>query len=145
MVYKLYRLEHFFYKCKIIPFAFLIRVIIRILFSCDIPYQMIIGNGTVFPHQALGCLFHRDVIIGSNCKILHNVTIGGRSSCKSVPVVGDNVLIGTGSIILGAVKIGNNSIIGAGSVVVKDVPANAVVVGNPAKIIKLNEEDYNEK
>lgn len=41
-------------------------------------------------------------------------------------------------VIIGNVHIGNNVIIGAGSVVVKDVPDNAVVVGNPARIIKYN-------
>ncbi|MDO5463801.1 MAG: DapH/DapD/GlmU-related protein [Akkermansia sp.] len=51
-------------------------------------------------------------------------------------LVGDNVEIGANVTIIGGVKIGNNSVIGAGSVVVKDVPANCVVAGNPAKIIK---------
>ena len=44
--------------------------------------------------------------------------------------------IGANATILPGLTIGENSMIGAGSVVVKDVPANAVVVGNPAKIIK---------
>ncbi len=47
----------------------------------------------------------------------------------------DNVFIGAGSIIMPGVTIGLNSIIGAGSVVTKDIPANSVAVGNPAKII----------
>ena len=46
--------------------------------------------------------------------------------------------MGANSTILYDVNIGNNVIIGAGSVVVKDVPDNAVVVGNPARIIKYN-------
>lgn len=44
--------------------------------------------------------------------------------------------IGTSSTILGGVTIGENALVGAGSVVTKDVPANAVVVGNPAKVIR---------
>ena len=43
-------------------------------------------------------------------------------------------------LIIGGVKIGNNSVIGAGAVVVSDVPNNAVVAGNPAKVIKYKAE-----
>lgn len=50
--------------------------------------------------------------------------------------VGDNVWIGGGAIILPGVTIGENAVVGAGAVVSKDVPANAVVVGNPARVIK---------
>ena len=48
----------------------------------------------------------------------------------------DNVWIGDSAIVGKGVKIGKNSIVAAGAVVVKDVPANVVVGGNPAKIIK---------
>lgn len=51
-------------------------------------------------------------------------------------VVEDRASIGTGATILGGVRIGKNAIIGAGAVVTKDVPENAVVAGNPAKIIR---------
>ncbi|GHM99866.1 N-acetyltransferase [Cytophagales bacterium WSM2-2] len=50
--------------------------------------------------------------------------------------VGARSSIGTGATILGGVTIGKNALVGAGSVVTKDVPDNAVVVGNPAKIIR---------
>ena len=56
----------------------------------------------------------------------------------------DNVFIGAGSIILPGVKIGKNSIIGAGSIVTKDVPANSLAAGCPAKVITLA-DDYIEK
>lgn len=50
--------------------------------------------------------------------------------------VGSQVSIGTSVTILCGVKIGENAIIGAGSVVTKDVPANAVVAGNPARVLR---------
>lgn len=136
MIYKLYKIENFFYKIKIIPLAFLIRLFMRIVFSCDISYKCQIGENCFFPHHALGCVIHPNAIIGNNCKILHGVTIGGKASCKHLPIIGDNVLIGANSVIIGAVRIGNNSIIGAGSVVTHDVMDNEVVAGNPAKKIK---------
>lgn len=51
-------------------------------------------------------------------------------------LVDEHASIGTGSTILGGITIGKNAIVGAGAVVIKDVPANAVVAGNPAKVLK---------
>lgn len=69
--------------------------------------------------------------------IFQNVTIG----CKDykTPVIGNNVRIYLNSVIFGDINIGDNAVIGAGAVVINDVPANAVVVGNPARIIKYKQ------
>lgn len=56
-------------------------------------------------------------------------------------VIEDNVSIGTSATIMGGITIGENAVIGAGSVVVKSVPKNAVVVGNPARILRYLEEE----
>jgi maltose O-acetyltransferase len=50
--------------------------------------------------------------------------------------IGDNVWLGGGAIVLPGVTIGENSVVGAGTVVTKDIPANCVAVGNPARVIK---------
>ena len=50
--------------------------------------------------------------------------------------IGENVWIGSGATILPGVVIGKNAVIGAGSVVTKDVPENAVAVGNPVRVIR---------
>ena len=78
--------------------------------------------------------------IGRNFSCRQNTTIGNKSDDKpnERPTIGDNVTLGANVVIIGNVHIGNNVIIGASSVVVKDVPDNAVVVGNPARIIKYN-------
>ena len=83
-------------------------------------------------------IIHSRVVIGKNCCIGANVTIGGKSRWYEVPVIGDNVHISAGAKVLGPIRIGNNVTIGANAVVVKDVPDNCVVAGIPAKIIKTN-------
>lgn len=72
----------------------------------------------------------------------HPDSIPHRREISSKPVViGENVWIGESVIVLAGVNVGRGSIIGAGSVVTKSIPANSIVVGNPAKIIK--QFDYN--
>ena len=60
----------------------------------------------------------------------------GHPECKGNITVGNDVWIGAKSTIMSGVKIGDGAVIGSGSVVAKDVPPYAIVVGNPAKIIK---------
>ena len=55
-------------------------------------------------------------------------------------VLADEVWVGTGSIVLSGVTIGAGAVVGAGSVVTRDVPAGAIVGGNPARVIKMRTE-----
>lgn len=60
-------------------------------------------------------------------------------------VVGRGASIGSGSTILANVSIGENALVGAGSVVTKNVPANAVVAGNPARVLRFIEKEGSSK
>lgn len=97
------------------------------------------------------------VKIGNHCTITSDVTFithdgGGWIFTEENPSIQkfgtitilDNCFIGLKAIILPNVVIGPNAIVGAGSVVTRDVPANSVVAGNPAKIISTTNE-YKEK
>ncbi len=137
-VYFVYKLNNRLYKIGLRFIPFIIRGLMRIVFACDIDPRTKIGKGTVFPHYALGVVIGRDAIIGENCHIGQNVTIGGRSGHAELPQIGNNVLIGCGACVLGPIKIGNNVKIGAGAVVIKNVPANCIAVGVPAKITETN-------
>jgi maltose O-acetyltransferase len=55
--------------------------------------------------------------------------------------IGNNVWLGSAAIVLGGVTIGDNSVVGAGGVVTRDLPANVVAVGNPARVIRAIEPE----
>ena len=80
-------------------------------------------------------MISHNAVIGKNCTIFHQVTIGeGRDGA---PNIGNGVLVGAGAKIIGNVKVRDGARIGAGCVVCKDIPKNAVVVtGEPMIIIK---------
>lgn len=89
------------------------------------------------PHGLNGIIINPYAIIGENCRIYHQVTLGDDGKFyKNAPIIGDNVTIGPGAKVLGKIKIGNNAIIGANAVVVEDVPDNAIVVAHKARIIQ---------
>jgi len=98
-----------------------------------IPMQNKIAGGVLFFHS-YGTIISPIAVIGEGCRITCNITIGYKNG-KS-PVIGKNVEILPGAVISGDVTIGDNCVIGPNCVVHKSVPANCVVIGNPAMILK---------
>ena len=92
-----------------------------------------IGNNTAIN---MGSLIGHEGTIGNSVFIAPGVSIAG------IVNIGDGTLIGTNATILPRRTIGKWCTIGAGAVVTKDVPDYAVVVGNPARIIKYNNKKY---
>jgi serine O-acetyltransferase len=110
-------------------------------FSCRLPYKVELGEGTRLGYNGLGTVFHPESVVGRNCVIAQNVTLGSRGKPDDKPVIGDNVYIGPGAKCLGG-KIGNNVVVGANAVVLATVPDNCVVAGVPAKIISRDMGSY---
>lgn len=107
----------------------------RVLTGVDIEPGATIGPGLVIMHGH-GIVINRAVRAGKNLEIYQQVTLGvNNRHAPGSPVLGDDVVIFPGARILGPVTIGDGAVIGANAVVLSDIPAGAVAVGVPARIL----------
>lgn len=113
-----------------------------VIFGLEVPSRLMIGPGLVLPHvqgTVLGAGH-----IGANVTIFHQVTLGAAEAdfaydASLRPHVDDGVTITAGAKVLGPVRIGKDATVGANAVVLKDVPAGALAVGVPARVVDRNE------
>jgi maltose O-acetyltransferase len=124
---------------------------IRPPFRCDLGYRTTIGART-FVNYGMVCLdvapvtIGDDVLIGPNVQLLtptHPIDPDLRRDKweAAQPItIGDNVWLGGGVTVCPGVTIGENTVVGAGSVVTRDLPANVVAVGNPARVVRRVDE-----
>lgn len=122
-------------------------VTVRSPLFVDYGENITIGAGT-FVNYNLTALDVAPIRIGADCQIGPNVQLltpthpvepGPRRDKleAAMPItIGDNVWLGGGVIICPGASVGDNSVIGAGAVVTRDIPANVVAVGSPARIIR---------
>jgi serine O-acetyltransferase len=103
-----------------------------VITGAEIDLTTSIGGGLLIPHPN-GIVIHPQTVIGPNCLLFQQVTIGvtGRGGPA---VIGGHVDIGAGARILGPVTIGDHALIGANAVVTRDVPPWGRAVGVPATI-----------
>jgi serine O-acetyltransferase len=122
-------------KIKYYFFHFFLKRLNKKFWS-DIPHTCKIGKGLFIGH--IGRVrFNPNVELGCNVNIGPGVTIAPtyRGKNKGVPKIGNDVWIGTDAFIAGGIQIGNNVLIAPKSYVNFNVPDNAVVLGNPGKIV----------
>ncbi|GAA4575030.1 sugar O-acetyltransferase [Micromonospora coerulea] len=123
---------------------------VRPPFHCDYGWQTHIGPRSFVNFNAVFLDVARitigaDVQIGPNVQLLtatHPVEAKPRRAKweAAEPItIGDNVWLGGGVIVLAGVTIGANTVVGAGAVVTRDLPANAVALGNPARVVRTLE------
>ncbi|WP_068596558.1 acetyltransferase [Vaginella massiliensis] len=85
------------------------------------------------------CIINTNASIDHDCTIQDFVHISPNVALAGNVIVGEGTHIGIGASVIQGIKIGKWCTIGAGAVIIKDVPDGATVVGNPGKIIKINE------
>lgn len=122
--------------------AELMRRAVRLATGVDIDPAADIGVGLQV-HHGVGLVVGGETI-GNHCILLQGVTIGARmigpAHLAQYPTLGNRVTVCANACILGPVRIGDDAIIGAGAVVVRDVPAGATAVGNPARVLPVRDE-----
>ena len=145
---QVYRFGHLRYRFSSRPIRFLLAAfhlvfakLAEILCGVTIGVSAKIGRRLIIEHSG-AIVVHGNAVMGDDCVIRQGVTIGNRRMDQpfAAPHIGNRVNIGAGAKILGAVCIGDDAEIGANAVVLHDVPANAVAVGLPARVIRQKVE-----
>ncbi|MGC4114785.1 MAG: hypothetical protein QM765_09280 [Myxococcales bacterium] len=114
-----------------------LRYAVRLFHHVEIVQRARIGAGFHLGHATN--IFIGPTTIGANCNVTHNVTLGsGLGSHFGYPTIGNGVWIGPGATLTGDITIGDGATIAAGSVVSRDVPAGALVAGNPARVVQAS-------
>lgn len=132
----LHRVAHALYRLHLYFLARLISQIARTLTGIEIHPGAQIGKRLFIDH-GMGVVIGETAIIGDDCLIYHQVTLGGMSANdeKRHPTLGNNVMVGTGAKVLGNIHIGDNVKIGANCIVIKDVEAGKTIIGVPGEIL----------
>jgi len=131
-------LSHPLYSIGVPFLPRMVSQIMRFFTGIEIHPGARIGKGFFIDH-GIGVVIGETAVIGDNCIMYHNVTLGGTGKHigKRHPTIGNNTVIGTGAILLGPITIGDNVKIGANTFIINhDVPDNCTVVGTPGRIIK---------
>ena len=130
-----YRRAHWFYTHHMKLIARYLSQRARHKTGVEIHPGATIGKGLVIDH-GMG------VVIGDNCLLYQNVTLGGtgKEHGKRHPTLGNNVMIGAGAKVLGPFTVGDNSRVAAGAVVLSEIPPNCTAVGVPARVVRINGE-----
>lgn len=138
----LYRVAHgvLFLPSYLKPLGYvyiaLYKFLTEYILGTEIHWRATIGPGMHISH-GYGLVIHSNVVVGSGIILRHGVTIGvaHTGDHDDVPTIGDDVEFGANAIVIGKVQVGDRATIGAGAVIARSVPANALVVGNPGKIV----------
>jgi serine O-acetyltransferase len=121
------------------PLAAIAQKLVEIVTGISIPAQCEVGDGLYIGHYG-SIILAPEARIGHNCSLAQNVTIGiaGGGDERGAPTIGNRVFIGAHSVIVGRITVGDDAVVCAGSVVNRSVPARAVVMGNPARVVSYD-------
>lgn len=139
MVIRIYRLARWLHLRRVPVLPKALKILNRIVFGVVLPPSAQLGQRVLLSYQGLGTVVHQRAQIGDDVVLGAGVTVGGRSGHRQVPVIGRGAMIGTGAKVLGPVTIGEFASIGANAVVLADVPAYAIAVGIPARVVRIQD------
>jgi len=120
------------------PCYLVLDLAVHALWGIEISRRAHIDPGLYIAHAG-GIVVAPDVVIGADCNLSHEVTIGvsGRGSKRGVPTIGNGVYIAPGAKLFGRIRVGDRAKIGANCVIHRDVPDDAVVAVSPFQIISF--------
>jgi serine O-acetyltransferase len=133
----LYRCAHWCWAHKLHWGARFISYFARSITGIEIHPGAIIGR-RVFIDHGMGVVVGETAEIGDDCTIYQGVTLGGVSlsrGAKRHPTLGRGVIVGANAQVLGGFTVGDGARVGSNAVVLKEVPAGATAVGNPARVL----------
>ncbi len=132
----LHRISHALWKSGLRWLGRVLSHIARFLTGIEIHPGARIGDRLFIDH-GMGVVIGETAVIGNDCTLYHGVTLGGTTwrKGKRHPTLGDGIVIGAGAKILGPITVGDGARVGSNSVVLKNIPANATVVGIPGHLI----------
>lgn len=138
---RMYRFAHFMYLHNYKLVARMVSQFARFLTGIEIHPAAKIGSGVFIDHGA-GVVIGETAEVDDDCTIYQGVTLGGtgKDKGKRHPTLEKGVMVAAGAKILGPFTVGKHAKIGAGSVVLKEVPANATVVGVPGRVVRIKGE-----
>jgi len=139
----LHRVSHWLWRCRLRWLGRFLAHLSRILTGIEIHPGAIIGR-RVFIDHGFGVVIGETAEIGDDCTIYQGVTLGGTSLAKGRkrhPTLERGVIVGAGAQILGNFTVGENAKVGSNAVVVREIPAGATAMGNPARIILQTDGD----
>ncbi|MGW0229235.1 serine O-acetyltransferase [Actinopolymorpha singaporensis] len=139
----LFRLAAHCHRSHLRPFSRMLYFLDVVLFGADLAPGAQVGPGLAIPHP-VGCGWGSGLTVGRNVIMTGAARFGTAAAQDEArmgqPTIGDDVILLDGAKAMGPVSIGDRAVVAANALVLHDVPPDAIVVGQPARVVKMRYE-----